>query len=552
MPQERSDRLEDGAARPGTNAARVPGGPSCVARAVLGDVVGVRRADGPRRPTCAASSTAAGLDAFFTRQRCRRARRGDYPHAYALPDGRTLWLFQDAFVGADDQLGDDRFAHNAALVQSGDCFELLPTSGGTGTSWIGSWVEHGLQQWFWPLDAEVGADGYLWLFLAEVHNPNGSGAATGAEPVATWRARYRLPDLELVDLEPAADASRSLFGYSIVSDDDWTYLFGHCYRQYVAEGGRGVRSGVLAVHLRGPRAARRSSIASWSTGRVPAGRHERAARQPVLTGQRSMPVSVERFGDVYVAASDEDDWFGSDVVIRTAPAPQGPWTEVLRYTPETRCAACNNYGAFILPHLEDGQVVIAHSNNAWDMRGEAFGRRLAVPHRRARRAGAGRAGHVVRRRCRAGRRVARRRGRRPGSSHRRRTGHKQSVARDRARRLAARGVDSGRTRHAGATTCCGPCAIAGLALAAAVALVATTGFATTARRAVAAPPSAHALDPRARRGRHPRPHGAATARAGRRRRPLIHRSAAMRASRWRRRRRRSGGPAGGSAARRAR
>ena len=207
---------------------------------------------------CAASSTAAGLDAFFTADDAAGLAGADYPHAYALPDGRTLWLFQDAFIGADDQLGDDRFAHNAAVVQSGNCFELLPTSGGNGTSWIGSWVERGLRQWFWPLDAEVGADGYLWLFLAEVHNPNGSGAAAGAEPVATWRARYRLPDLELVDLEPAADASRSLFGYAIVSDDDWTYLFGHCYRQFVAEGGGRVRSGMLAVHLRGPRAARRA------------------------------------------------------------------------------------------------------------------------------------------------------------------------------------------------------------------------------------------------------------------------------------------------------
>jgi hypothetical protein len=96
------------------------------------------------------------------------------------------------------------------------------------TSWIGSWVEDELDHWFWPLDAEVGADGHLWLFLAEVRNPNGSGAAHGAQPVATWRARYRLPDLELVDLEPARDASSALFGYSIVSDDDWTYLYGHC------------------------------------------------------------------------------------------------------------------------------------------------------------------------------------------------------------------------------------------------------------------------------------------------------------------------------------
>ena len=86
----------------------------------------------------------------------------------------------------------------------------------------------------------------------------------------------------------------------------------------------------------------------------------------------TMPVSVERFGDVYVAASDEDDWFGTDVVVRTADAPQGPWREAMRYTPDTKCERCNNYGAFVLPRLEDGKVVIAHSNNAWDMESDAF------------------------------------------------------------------------------------------------------------------------------------------------------------------------------------
>jgi hypothetical protein len=322
--------------------------------------------------TCATSPTAAGLDTFFRADDAAGLAGADYPHAYPLPDGRTLWLFQDAFVGPDDQLGDDRFAHNAALVQSGDCFELLPTSGGSGTSWIGSWVESELEQWFWPLDAEVGADGYLWLFLAEVRNPNGSGAAIGAEPVATWRARYRLPELELVDLEPAADASSALFGYSIVSDDDWTYLYGHCYKQYVPETGSGFDPSCspYAYVARVPRGQLDRRPQYWSGAGWTA---RRSARKPVLTGAHSMPVSVERFGAIYVAASDENDWFGPDVVIRTAPEPQGPWTEVLRYTPETRCGeGCNNYGAFVLPRLEDDQVVIAHSNNAWDMRNDAF------------------------------------------------------------------------------------------------------------------------------------------------------------------------------------
>lgn len=82
-----------------------------------------------------------------------------------------------------------------------------------------------------------------------------------------------------------------------------------------------------------------------------------------------MPPSVQRFGDVYVAASVEGDWFGDDVVAYTSPAPQGPWTEAMRYTPETRCGDdCNNYGAFVLPDLEGDRVVIALSNNAKDMR----------------------------------------------------------------------------------------------------------------------------------------------------------------------------------------
>ena len=186
---------------------------------------------------CATDATAAGLDAFFAADDAAGLAGADYPHAFALPDGRTLWLFQDAFIGTDAQLGDDRFAHNAALVQTGNCFELLPANGGDGTSWIGSWVEDELNTWLWPLDAEIGDDGHLWLFLAAVRNERGDGAATGAEPLGTWRARYRLPDLELIDLEPAEDASNELFGYSIVSDDDWTYLYGHCYRQFDADGG---------------------------------------------------------------------------------------------------------------------------------------------------------------------------------------------------------------------------------------------------------------------------------------------------------------------------
>jgi hypothetical protein len=320
---------------------------------------------------CAGSASAADLDAFFRADDAAGLAGADYPHAIALPDGRTLWYFQDAFVGRDVQLWGDRFAHNAAMVQDGACFELLTAPGGGGTSWIGSWVENDLQNWVWLLDAEVGADGHLWVFLAEVHNPNGRGAAHGARPVGTWTARVSLPDLRLVGMQEAPDASHSLFGYSIVSDSRWTYLYGHCYRQFDGAETIGFDPDCspYAYLARVPKGQLGRELEYWSEE---GWTRDRAARTPVFTAEQSMPVSVERFGDVYVAASDENDWFGHDVVISTAPAPQGPWTEVLRYTPETRCGeACNNYGAFVLPELDGDQVVIAQSNNAWNME-EAF------------------------------------------------------------------------------------------------------------------------------------------------------------------------------------
>lgn len=340
-----------------------------LAPALLGLVLAAGPGDAPTvaAAECAGSTSADDLAAFFGADDAAGLAGADYPHAIALPDGRTLWYFQDAFVGADGSLHGDRFAHNAALVQDGACFELLPAPGGRGTSWIGSWVENDLQNWVWPLDAEVGADGHLWVFLAEVHNPNGRGAAHGARPVGTWRARFTLPDLQLVGMEEAADPSHSLFGYSIVSDPRWTYLYGHCYRQFDGAETIGFDPDCSphAYLARVPKGQLGRELEYWSGAGWTS---DRSAREPVLTADQSMPVSVERFGDVYVAVSDENDWFGPDVVVSTAPAPQGPWTEALRYSPPTGCGdACNNYGAFVLPQLEGDQVVIAHSNNAWNM-----------------------------------------------------------------------------------------------------------------------------------------------------------------------------------------
>ena len=70
---------------------------------------------------CAGGTGAGSLDPFFA------GRRGpaiglDYQHVYPLGGGRSLWLFQDAFLdhsGAATRLDQASFAHNVAMVQEG-------------------------------------------------------------------------------------------------------------------------------------------------------------------------------------------------------------------------------------------------------------------------------------------------------------------------------------------------------------------------------------------------------------------------------------------------
>ena len=77
-------------------------------------------------------------------------------------------------------------AHNAGLIQDGACWTVL---GSQGRDVIGDVETIDSRRWFWPLDGEIGFDGNLWVFMAEMRNPNGTGATWGAYPSGTWVAR---------------------------------------------------------------------------------------------------------------------------------------------------------------------------------------------------------------------------------------------------------------------------------------------------------------------------------------------------------------------------
>ena len=293
---------------------------------------------------------------------------GDYQHAYPLPGGRTLWLFQDIFFSNDTDLNEppNNAAHNSGLIQQGSCFTILGTQG---RDFIGDAETIDSQRWFWPLDGEIGFDGKLWIYMVEMSNPAGTGANPGALPVRTWLAIIDPNTLQQLYFQPTPDsgATSALYGWSVTSDNQYSYLYGHCYRQF-------------ANDVNGPGQFDKSCMPNSYVARVPVGHFDvqpeywngtgwvdqAAAAKPVLTHPIANPMSVQWFGDVFVSVTKAGDWWGNTVFVDVASQPQGPWTTVqtIPVLGFRKCSqGCANYSAFLMPWLDSsGQMIVGLSN----------------------------------------------------------------------------------------------------------------------------------------------------------------------------------------------
>lgn len=291
---------------------------------------------------------------------------GDYQRSYRLPDGRVLWLFQDVFFSADDDLRDSltAAAHNAGIVQDGSCFTVV---GGPGRNLIGHESTVPLSRWFWALDGAIGHDGMLWVFVAEMANPGNTGAGPGMRPVGTWIARLDPSSLAVVSLRRAPDSSARLHGWSVVSDGRWSYLYSHCYRQFV--------NGESGLDQFDPACSPHAHLARVPVGRFAAapqywtgsGWSSRSAdSRPVSTRGAANPMSVRRFGSTYVNVTKTDDWWGLWIHVDVAPTPMGPWqtAESLWIVGDRKCEGCGIYHAHLTERLVRRRLLVATSNGA--------------------------------------------------------------------------------------------------------------------------------------------------------------------------------------------
>lgn len=321
-----------------------------------------------RPPECTWSTDPTGLTDFFAGSAAFRG--ADYQRAFPLPDGRILWVFQDVYVRGRG--GSSTFVHNAALVQGDTCFSVLYSGNfAAPRDFLFADVTERERRWFWPMSGEMGADGLFHLFVAEMREL-GPTYLSKTEPVATWRVALDPSTLAVVSRQLASNPSPSLYGWSIASSDDHTYLYAHCHRQFGWDPFPFVSPPVY-VHdfecaqkmyvARIPRGRFDLPLSYWN-GRSWSANPTAAAN--IAPGGRLVSASqiYRTAPGKYVAITKVGDWFGETIEIDIASAPQGPFRTVRTIATGKRCGDCNTYFPSKLPYdASNGQWIIGLSNN---------------------------------------------------------------------------------------------------------------------------------------------------------------------------------------------
>ena len=236
---------------------------------------------------------------------------GDGTLSIALPDGRSLWLFGDSFLGHVRPDGsrpvDTPLIRNCLVVQEGE--NLVTLHRGTRRDPRAFLTPEDPQDWYWPGDGTViGNRLHVFFHRFRQVSPGIWGWAWDGTVIAT----LGLPGLGLERVTPAEDDNGVAYGSALLEAEPWIYIFG-----------TKTQGAIKQLHL--ARAPEGNLLAPWQYWD---GRHwsyDAGTTRSLLTGVSN------QFGVLFLAKGiglvtmDDRQPFSDRLVLYVAPEPTGPW-----------------------------------------------------------------------------------------------------------------------------------------------------------------------------------------------------------------------------------
>jgi hypothetical protein len=286
----------------------------------------------------------------------------------ALPDGRTVWLFGDTFVGKVEPNGvidpSDPIIHNTFVVQNGACF--APLMGGAPLARSELIPNPASGQFYWPASGIVDGS-VLRVFLW--HMQTTGGGLLNFSTVDMRMATFSLPSLTLQSVTPLpfTDPTHP-YGATAMRgpgpDVTDVYLYGTYHdSDYVARAPLGQEANPASWVFW-------SGGTTWSSNPASAAPMQWTGVPPSLgqigpgNGPAAQP-SVVPYKSEFLATSKASDPFSADVSIYTAPNANGPWINAGQIA-DTTAPNVQAYGAFLLGATSPNPIVVYSVNTTFD------------------------------------------------------------------------------------------------------------------------------------------------------------------------------------------
>lgn len=146
-----------------------------------------------------------------------------------LPDGKTLWLFGDCFVGEKSgafgiEKSTSTFINNAAIIDDGN---ILTTYYGGTTQNPSSLIPKDGDNIFWPEHATIEND-TIKIFAIKIIFEDTGIPGFNFRVGRTHLASFKYPEMKHISTDPVEYITDSTmrFGTHVLKRDDFTYIFG--------------------------------------------------------------------------------------------------------------------------------------------------------------------------------------------------------------------------------------------------------------------------------------------------------------------------------------
>lgn len=282
---------------------------------------------------------------------------GDGMYSIALPDGRSIFLMGDSYIGTVTNgarsTGDHMYRNTYNIYDNGKTTALYAVNGGKSSAAVPPGVTNEGLKWYWPGHGYV-VDNTLYIFQTLMYQ--GAEGAWGFMYETTRILEYSLPDIKLKKDTgiPYATPDNVHYGMAALNDGDYQYI----YAQVDIENDW---DPVTEVYV--ARTTVQDMYSKWeffNGSGWSANSSDAAAMAGISSVAVSSQFNVIKLRNKYVLFTSAKNWNSRKVYTFVSDTPYGPWKnkKLIYELPELAQSNWYSYNAMVHPQFERNGMIL--------------------------------------------------------------------------------------------------------------------------------------------------------------------------------------------------